>query len=196
MVNSLFRWFLSFLSIKSIFHVSLLYASFFSMFRNIRLLTFVQCSVGYMHMHSPEGESRSFWGAGGPGVEDSQWCDVWSCGTAWILHESTPFAEQPQPLRFLLTLRLEWKFLPRLADICIKCATAAGCLGYIIFFSFCVFFLLLLFIHATASFAFHRAARLARSFSIAARCNGIYLKPSQVPHKKVGGKLMKFYHPD
>lgn len=140
MVNSLFRWFLSFLSIKSIFHVSLLYASFFSMFRNIRLLTFVQCSVGYMHMHSPEGESRSFWGAGGPGVEDSQWCDVWSCGTAWILHESTPFAEQPQPLRFLLTLRLEWKFLPRLADICIKCATAAGCLGYIIFFSFCVFF--------------------------------------------------------
>jgi len=100
-----------------------------------------------------------------------------------------------QPLSFLLTLRLKRKFFLRLADICIKCATAAGCLGYFFdfFFHFCF---ILLFIYATASFAFHGPARLARSFSIAGCCNGIYLKPSQVLRKKVGGKLMKFYHPD
>lgn len=65
----------------------------------------VQCRV-YAYAFAG-GRVKKLSGAGGPGVEDSQWCDVWSCGTAWILHESTPFAEQPQPLRFLLTLRLE-----------------------------------------------------------------------------------------
>jgi len=89
MVNSLFRWFLSFLSIKSIFHVSLLYASFFSMFRNIRLLTFVQCSVGYMHMHSPEGESRSFRGRE---VQESRTRSGAMCG---LVAQPGSFTNQP-----------------------------------------------------------------------------------------------------
>jgi len=51
-----------------------------------------------------------------------------------------------QPLSFLLTLRLKRKFFLRLADICIKCATAAGSLGYffVFFFSFLFYFIIYL----------------------------------------------------